>query len=127
MDWIPSWLRPIPPPPAQRGKDPITQEISPVAAPLPASTILDSVSLDLRDDTKGEEGDGEEDDDDTSAGPMQSIPITGFAIGFCTGLYQAGKQSSLVFMAENAHRRPDTVQGWYFYNKTKVSTRIWTL
>lgn len=22
-------------------------------------------------------------------------------------------------MAENAHRRPETVQGWYFYNKTK--------
>lgn len=26
---------------------------------------------------------------------------------------------SLVYLAENAHRRPETVQGWYFYNKTK--------
>ncbi len=27
--------------------------------------------------------------------------------------------ASLRFLAENAHRPPTTLQGWYFYNKTK--------
>ena len=27
--------------------------------------------------------------------------------------------ASLRFLAENVHRPPTTVQGWYFYNKTK--------
>ncbi|UZJ54707.1 hypothetical protein CBS101457_004027 [Exobasidium rhododendri] len=50
---------------------------------------------------------------------MLAIPLTGFTLGFGAGLYGGAKRSSLVFMAENAHRRPDTVQGWFFYNKTK--------
>lgn len=52
-------------------------------------------------------------------GPSLAIPMTGSSIGFVAGFYTAAKRAGLVFMAENAHRRPDTVQGWYFYNKTK--------
>jgi hypothetical protein len=57
------------------------------------------------------------------AGPAMGIPLAGAILGFSTGFYQAAKRAGLVFMAENAHRRPDTVQGWYFYNKTKVGTQ----
>lgn len=111
MNWLPFWLRPVPPPPVQRSKESAVVDSTFTST----STSLQPISLDLHGDTEKEEEDAA-----AAAGPMQSIPITGFALGFCTGLYQAGKRSSLVFMAENAHRRPDTVQGWYFYNKTKV-------
>ncbi|EPQ28723.1 uncharacterized protein PFL1_03527 [Pseudozyma flocculosa PF-1] len=47
------------------------------------------------------------------------LPLSAFGFGFVSGLTSAGKRASLVFMAENAHRLPDTVQGWYFYSKTK--------
>lgn len=57
------------------------------------------------------------------AGPAMGIPLAAAILGFSTGFYQAAKRAGLVFMAENAHRRPDTVQGWYFYNKTKVGTQ----
>ena len=49
-----------------------------------------------------------------------TFPILSFTLGFGTGMYQSASRAGLVFMAENAHRRPETVQGWYFYNKTKV-------
>ncbi|KDN44952.1 hypothetical protein K437DRAFT_263085 [Tilletiaria anomala UBC 951] len=49
-----------------------------------------------------------------------TLPASSFTLGFVTGLYTSANRASLVFMAENAHRRPETVQGWYFYNKTKV-------
>lgn len=39
--------------------------------------------------------------------------------GFCLGSYLGGRQSGLQYLAENAHRLPTTVQGWYFYHKTK--------
>jgi hypothetical protein len=41
--------------------------------------------------------------------------FTGLLIGFVRGSRAAG----LRFLAENAHRAPRTVQGWYFYQKTK--------
>lgn len=44
---------------------------------------------------------------------------TAFGVGFLSGIITGARKSALVFLAENAHRRPDTVQGWYFYNKTK--------
>ena len=47
------------------------------------------------------------------------LPTLAFGLGFLSGLSTAGKKAGLVFMAENAHRLPDTVQGWYFYSKTK--------
>src|SRR5690348_16164592 len=39
--------------------------------------------------------------------------------GFLTGSYTGGQRSSLQYLAENAHRLPRTVQGWYFYHKRK--------
>lgn len=54
----------------------------------------------------------------TSLSP--TIPMTSLALGFFSGFYMKSSKAGLVFMAENAHRRPETVQGWYFYNKTKV-------
>ncbi|KAE8231283.1 hypothetical protein CF326_g3704 [Tilletia indica] len=47
------------------------------------------------------------------------IPLTAMGIGFISGCFTSASRASMVFMAENAHRQPDTVQGWYFYNKTK--------
>ncbi|GAC76639.1 hypothetical protein PANT_22c00131 [Moesziomyces antarcticus T-34] len=47
------------------------------------------------------------------------LPSTAFGLGLVSGVLTAGKRAGLVFMAENAHRLPDTVQGWYFYSKTK--------
>lgn len=65
-------------------------------------------------------GDNSDNNSDSDNGPTLGIPVTGAAIGFGAGFYQSAKRAGLVFLAENAHRRPDTVQGWYFYNKTKV-------
>ncbi|SNX83201.1 uncharacterized protein MEPE_01907 [Melanopsichium pennsylvanicum] len=47
------------------------------------------------------------------------LPSTAFGLGLVSGMMTSGKRAGLVFMAENAHRLPDTVQGWYFYSKTK--------
>lgn len=47
------------------------------------------------------------------------LPTTAFGLGLVSGVLTSGKKAGLVFMAENAHRLPDTVQGWYFYSKTK--------
>jgi hypothetical protein len=40
-------------------------------------------------------------------------------IGTAIGLVRGSRAAALRFLAENAHRPPTTVQGWYFYNKTK--------
>ena len=40
-------------------------------------------------------------------------------VGTAVGLVRGSRASGLRFLAENAHRPPTTVQGWYFYNKTK--------
>jgi hypothetical protein len=39
--------------------------------------------------------------------------------GFSMGALLGGRQSGLQYLAENAHKLPTTVQGWYFYHKTK--------
>ncbi|KAI7863213.1 hypothetical protein BDF14DRAFT_1845736 [Spinellus fusiger] len=39
--------------------------------------------------------------------------------GFAMGSFLGGRQAGLQYLAENAHRLPTTVQGWYFYHKTK--------
>lgn len=69
--------------------------------------------------------------------PTQLIvaPLCASTIGFCSGLVPlpsltnipdpvlrlmtSTSLASLQFLAENAHCQPTTVQGWYFYNKTK--------
>jgi hypothetical protein len=40
-------------------------------------------------------------------------------IGTAIGLVRGSRAAALRFLAENAHRPPTTVRGWYFYNKTK--------
>ncbi|KIL68340.1 hypothetical protein M378DRAFT_72193 [Amanita muscaria Koide BX008] len=47
------------------------------------------------------------------------VPGTAFFAGSIIGLVRGGRNSSMQFLAENVHRPPTTVQGWYFYNKTK--------
>lgn len=116
--WIPFWPKrdsdsPQEPPSQQaqpQASAPVAAAASAPVPPRPISTFEMASPTDLVTDT----------DADTDAGPLWSIPVTGFALGFCAGMYQSANRASLVFMAENAHRRPDTVQGWYFYNKTKV-------
>lgn len=54
-----------------------------------------------------------------------TIPLAGFGLGLVSGFFSASKRSSLVFLAENAHRKPTTMQGWYFYNKTKNYRVLW--
>lgn len=40
-------------------------------------------------------------------------------VGTAIGLVRGSRAAGLRFLAENAHRPPTTVQGWYFYKKTK--------
>lgn len=47
------------------------------------------------------------------------IPLSSFIIGFVSGLLTQSRLAGRQFLAENAHRLPTTVQGWYFYTKTK--------
>ncbi|KAF9485395.1 hypothetical protein BDN70DRAFT_771148, partial [Pholiota conissans] len=50
---------------------------------------------------------------------MLTVPGTAFVVGSAIGIMRGGRTASLQFLAENAHRPPTTVQGWYFYKKTK--------
>ncbi|KAF8076148.1 hypothetical protein FPV67DRAFT_399857 [Lyophyllum atratum] len=47
------------------------------------------------------------------------VPGAAFIVGSAIGIVRGSRQASLRFLAENVHRPPTTVQGWYFYNKTK--------
>lgn len=47
------------------------------------------------------------------------IPVSAFLFGFVSGLVTSSRLSGRQFLAENAHRLPTTVQGWYFYQKSK--------
>lgn len=47
------------------------------------------------------------------------VPGAALVVGTMMGLVRGSRNASLRFLAENAHRAPTTVQGWYFYNKTK--------
>ena len=53
--------------------------------------------------------------------PPRLMVLPGAAIlaGTVIGLARGSRRVSLQFLAENVHRPPRTVQGWYFYNKTK--------
>ncbi|KAG9050464.1 hypothetical protein FS837_005269 [Tulasnella sp. UAMH 9824] len=50
---------------------------------------------------------------------VYTIPITASLAGGMLGFIRGSRMSALRFLAENAHRAPTTVRGWYFYNKTK--------
>ncbi|KAI9013202.1 hypothetical protein BC832DRAFT_549036 [Gaertneriomyces semiglobifer] len=47
------------------------------------------------------------------------LGMAGAIGGFISGFYLGGRQRSYQFLAENAHRRPQTVGGWYYYHKYK--------
>jgi len=47
------------------------------------------------------------------------LPGGAMCVGTAIGLVRGSRKAGLRFLAENAHRPPTTVQGWYFYNKTK--------
>ena len=47
------------------------------------------------------------------------LPVVCASAGMALGVYRGGRMASLRFLAENAHRAPKTVKGWYFYSKTK--------
>lgn len=53
------------------------------------------------------------------------VPCACFTTGFVLGITRGARAASLRFLAENAHRRPTTVQGWYFYKKTKNYRVMW--
>lgn len=47
------------------------------------------------------------------------LPCVATTLGFSFGLLRGSRRASLRFLAENAHRQPTTIRGWYLYNKTK--------
>lgn len=47
------------------------------------------------------------------------LPGTAIIVGTTIGLFRGSRRESLRFLAENVHRPPTTVGGWYLYNKTK--------
>ncbi|KAG9101024.1 hypothetical protein FRC06_003451 [Ceratobasidium sp. 370] len=53
------------------------------------------------------------------------VPCACATAGVVLGIARGARQASLRFLAENAHRRPTTVQGWYFYKKTKNYRVMW--
>jgi len=56
---------------------------------------------------------------------LMVVPATAFMVGCAIGMVRGGRKASLRFLAENAHRPPTTVQGWYFYKKTKNYKVMW--
>ena len=47
------------------------------------------------------------------------LPGAAVIFGVTIGLFRGSRRASLRFLAENVHRPPTTMKGWYFYNKTK--------
>lgn len=56
---------------------------------------------------------------------MMIVPLVGMIVGSAIGIMRGGRAASLRFLAENAHRAPRTVEGWYFYKKTKNYKVMW--
>ncbi|KAF8138223.1 hypothetical protein EV363DRAFT_516276 [Boletus edulis] len=52
------------------------------------------------------------------------LPASAAIMGTLIGAVRGSRRASLRYLAENAHRPPTTVQGWYFYNKTKNYRRM---
>lgn len=47
------------------------------------------------------------------------IPGAALLVGTAIGVARGSRRAGLRFQAENAHRPPKTLQGWYYYKKTK--------
>ncbi|EPQ59393.1 hypothetical protein GLOTRDRAFT_24616, partial [Gloeophyllum trabeum ATCC 11539] len=56
---------------------------------------------------------------------LYTLPGLSFLLGTMIGVQRGGRTASLRFLAENAHRPPRTVRGWYFYQKTKNYKVLW--
>jgi len=52
------------------------------------------------------------------------LPASAACIGVIIGAVRGSRLASLRFLAENAHRPPKTIRGWYLYNKTKNYRRM---
>ncbi|EGO01717.1 hypothetical protein SERLA73DRAFT_28495, partial [Serpula lacrymans var. lacrymans S7.3] len=52
------------------------------------------------------------------------LPASAAVVGTLIGMVRGSRLAALRFLAENAHRPPTTVRGWYFYNKTKNYRRM---
>ncbi|KAF9653405.1 hypothetical protein BDM02DRAFT_3087526 [Thelephora ganbajun] len=50
---------------------------------------------------------------------LYQVPGAALVVGTVIGAARGSRKEGLRFLAENAHRAPTTVKGWYFYNKTK--------
>lgn len=74
-----------------------------------------------------ESGDGENGEAIRVYIPQRYLVVPGTAglMGLSLGLMRGGRQASLQYLAENAHRQPRTVEGWYFYKKTKNYRVMW--
>ena len=55
---------------------------------------------------------------------LYQVPGAALAVGTVIGAVRGSRKEGLRFLAENAHRAPTTLQGWYFYNKTKNYKKI---
>ncbi|KIJ19963.1 hypothetical protein PAXINDRAFT_126277 [Paxillus involutus ATCC 200175] len=53
-----------------------------------------------------------------------ALPVSVALMGTLIGAVRGSRRASLRFLAENAHRPPSTIRGWYLYNKTKNYRRI---
>lgn len=53
------------------------------------------------------------------------LPGAGAVTGLSIGLIRGARMASWRFLAENAHRAPTTVKGWYLYKKTKNYRMMW--
>ncbi|ODV62836.1 uncharacterized protein ASCRUDRAFT_23932, partial [Ascoidea rubescens DSM 1968] len=54
--------------------------------------------------------------------PYVRLPIISMGtslFGFISGCYEGYSKASLRYLAENSHRLPRNVKGWYFYHKRK--------
>lgn len=50
---------------------------------------------------------------------LYQVPGTALVVGTVIGTVRGWRKEGLRFLAENAHRAPTTLRGWYFYKKTK--------
>lgn len=108
------------------------------------SGLSSSTKDDLRDQavnyghtmSEGDTGFGTQPEDETTVETRQPIvlyipprymllPAAGAVTGLSIGLIRGARAASWQFLAENAHRAPTTVQGWYFYKKTKNYKMMW--
>ncbi|KZW04097.1 hypothetical protein EXIGLDRAFT_758398 [Exidia glandulosa HHB12029] len=51
--------------------------------------------------------------------PKFQLPALASSVGFTIGLFRGSRKSGLQYLAENAHKAPTTVKGWYLYKKQK--------